>query len=52
MLRGKAQLDVTAPFYAGIGYSAAAWLGRRTDLNRKVGEKVKTWEESKFGPQS
>jgi len=49
MMRGKAQLDFTAPFYAGIGYSVAAWIGHRTDLSRKVSEKVKDWEDSRFG---
>jgi hypothetical protein len=48
MARGLAQMTFTAPFYAGVGYSVAAWIGRRTDLNRKVAEKVKRWEQSKF----
>jgi hypothetical protein len=48
MTRGLAQLEFTAPFYVGAGYSVAAWIGRRTELNRKVAEKVKTWEESRF----
>jgi hypothetical protein len=48
MTRGLAQLEFTAPFYAGVGCSVAAWIGRRTELNRKVAEKVKTWEESRF----
>ena len=48
MMRGKAQLDFTAPFYAGIGYSVAAWVGRRTNLNQKDSEKVKNWEDSRF----
>jgi len=26
--RGMHQLKFTAPFYAGVGYSAAAWIGR------------------------
>jgi hypothetical protein len=50
--RGMVQLKFTAPFYAGIGYSLAAWIGRRTDLNRKIAEKVTKWEESRFGPNS
>jgi hypothetical protein len=41
MTRGMAQLRFTAPFYAGVGYSLAAWIGRRTELNRKVAEGVK-----------
>jgi hypothetical protein len=48
MLRGKAQLDFTAPFYAGIGYSVAAWMGERTNLSQKVSEGVKNWENSRF----
>jgi hypothetical protein len=51
MMRGKAQLDFTAPFYAGIGYSVAAWIGRRTNLSQKVSEKVKNWEDSRFEPR-
>jgi hypothetical protein len=46
--RGMAQLKFTAPFYAGVGYSVAAWIGLRTDLNRKIAEKVRSWEESRF----
>jgi len=48
MARGTTQLNFTAPFYAGIGYSLAAWIGYRTDLSRKVSEKVKNWEDSRF----
>jgi len=48
MTRGMAQLRFTAPFYAGIGYSVAAWIGRRTELSRKVAEKLKAWEQSRF----
>jgi hypothetical protein len=50
--RGMAQLKFTAPFYAGVGYSLAAWIGLRTELNRKIAEKVRSWEESRFGPHS
>jgi hypothetical protein len=46
--RGRAQLDFTAPFYAGIGYSVAAWMGRLTNLSQKVSDRVKNWEESRF----
>jgi len=46
-----AQLQFTAPFYAGIGYSVAAWIGRRTEISRRVAETVKNYEESRFGPQ-
>jgi hypothetical protein len=48
MMRGKAQLDFTAPFYAGIGYSAAVWIGRRTNLSETVSERVKEWEDSRY----
>jgi hypothetical protein len=52
MARGRAQTNFTAPVYAGIGYSLAAWIGLRTELNRKPAERVTTWEESRFGPHS
>jgi hypothetical protein len=48
MRRGMAQVTYTAPFYAGAAYSVAAWIGHRTDLNRKFDEKVETWERSRF----
>ncbi len=50
--RGMVQLKFTAPFYAGVGYSTAACIGRRVDLHRKVAEKVTKWEESRFGNDS
>ncbi|MGB8010435.1 MAG: hypothetical protein WCF68_02385 [Terriglobales bacterium] len=52
MKRGMAQLRFTGPFYAGVGYSFAAWIGRRTELNRKVAEKVRRWEDSRFEDHS
>ena len=52
ILRGLAQFQFTAPFYAGVGYSIAAWIGRRSELNRKIAEKVKRWEERRFGHQA
>jgi hypothetical protein len=52
MTRGMAQMTFTAPFYAGVGYSVAAWIGRRTELHRKVSEKVNSWEQSRFGQNS
>lgn len=48
IIRGKAQLDFTAPFYAGIGYGIAAWMGRRTNLSQRISEGVKNWEDSRF----
>ncbi len=50
--RGMVQLKFTAPFYAGAGYSLAAWIGLRTEVNRKVAEKVRRWEESRFEDHS
>ena len=52
MARGRAQKNFTAPVYAGIGYSLAAWIGLGTEPNRKIAERVTTWEESRFGPHS
>jgi hypothetical protein len=49
MTRGMAQLSFTAPFYAGVGYSAAAWIGRHIELRRRVAEGVKQWEQSRTG---
>ena len=46
--RGMAQLRFTAPFYAGVGYSLASWIGRRTELSRRIAEKIKIWEETRF----
>jgi hypothetical protein len=44
-VRGIDQLHITGPFYAGVGYSVAAWVGLRTDLNRKISETVHRWKE-------
>jgi hypothetical protein len=52
MTRGMVQLKFTTPFYAGVGYSLAAWIGRRTDLNQKIAENVARWEESRFKQRS
>jgi hypothetical protein len=35
MTRGMAQIRFTAPFYAGVGYSLAAWTCRRIQPSRK-----------------
>jgi hypothetical protein len=51
MTRGMTQLQYTAPFYAGIAYSIAAWIGRRTSLTQTVVEKVKRWEQTRFKHQ-
>ena len=51
MARGMAQLTFTAPFYAGVAYSLAAWISMRFDLPYKVATKVEQFEESKFGPR-
>jgi undecaprenyl pyrophosphate phosphatase UppP len=50
--RGVAQMDYTAPFYAGAAYSVAAWIGHRTELSRRVADRVEAWERSRFGHQS
>lgn len=52
MARGLAQLDFTAPFYAGVAYSIAAWISAGAQLNRRIAEKVRQWEESRFGDQT
>jgi len=49
MARGMDQLRFTAPFYAGVGYSVAAWIGLRTELHQKIADNVKRWEQWKFG---
>jgi hypothetical protein len=49
MMRGMAQVSFTAPFYAGVGYSVAAWISLHTQVHEKVIEKVEQWEERKFG---
>lgn len=36
MTRGLDQFWFTAPFYAGVGYSLAAWIGLRTKLGRRI----------------
>jgi hypothetical protein len=51
MTRGMAQLRFTAPFYAGAGYSLAAWIGCRIELSRKVAAGLKKWEQSRFEHQ-
>lgn len=48
MTRGVDQLLFTGPFYAGIAYSLGVWIGIRTELTRKVIEKFKEWEKSRF----
>ena len=47
-VRGMAQLQFTAPFYAGMGYCMAVWTERRTDIVSAIARKIKEWEESKF----
>jgi hypothetical protein len=48
-IRGMDQFKFTAPFYAGVAYSLAAWIAIRTDLSRRASEALKNWEERKFG---
>jgi hypothetical protein len=52
MARGMAQLSFTAPFYAGVAYSVAVWIGHRTKLSQTVSQRVERWEQSKFRPRS
>ncbi len=49
VVRALAQMKFTAPFYAGIAYSLASWLGIRTELSRRVGQAINRWEEQRFG---
>jgi hypothetical protein len=49
MTRGMAQLNFTAPFYASVGYSIAAWIARQTQIKRRFVEKFEQWEELRFG---
>lgn len=49
MTRGMEQVRYTAPFYAGVAYSVAAWLGRRAQLSRRATQAVRRWEHSRFG---
>jgi hypothetical protein len=51
-MRGMAQHQFTAPFYAGVAYSVAAWIGLRTELSRKVAQGVKKWERSRAEHQA
>jgi hypothetical protein len=49
VLRGMAQSTFTAPFYTAVAYSVAVLISVRTDLHRRVKEKVKEWEQERFG---
>jgi hypothetical protein len=40
--RGMAQLSYTAPFYAGVAYSLAAWIALRPDLHRRIGTRARS----------
>jgi hypothetical protein len=51
MERGMGQMHFTAPFYAGVAYSIAGWIGARIDLRHKLSTKVAEWEDAKFGPR-
>jgi hypothetical protein len=46
-----AQVHFTTPFYAGVAYSIAGWIGARTNLPRKLTTKVAEWKTAKFGPR-
>jgi hypothetical protein len=45
--RGMDQLTYVGPFYGGVGYSVAAWIGRRTELNRRLADVVRHWRQSR-----
>jgi hypothetical protein len=48
MMRGLAQATYTAPLYTAVAYSAGILISIRTDLHRRVINKVMAWEERKF----
>jgi hypothetical protein len=48
MARGMAQLSYSAPFYAGVGYSTAAWIGQRLSFAEKISGAYSKMEESWF----
>jgi hypothetical protein len=52
MMRGMAQVQFTAPFYAGVGYSLSAWISLRTKLHQEFTEMFKRWEERRFGSRT
>ena len=52
MARCIAQFFYTAPFYAGVGYSLGAWIGFRTELHRKIAEKVDSMGTDEVGQNS
>jgi hypothetical protein len=49
--RALAQLNFTAPLYAGVAYSVASWLGIQMELSRRFSECVNRWKERKFGKE-
>jgi hypothetical protein len=51
MMRGMAQSTFTAPFYAAVAYTVGALISMKTELHRRVAEKVSLWEQEKFGNQ-
>jgi hypothetical protein len=48
MSRGMTQARVTAPFYAGVGYCMAAWIGLHFQVHQKFLERIKVWERWRF----
>ena len=46
--RGMTQLKFTAPFYASVGYSLAAWIAPRFQVPQKLLERAKAWEQRGF----
>lgn len=51
MARGMAQLNFTAFFYGGVGYSLAAWVCVTTKLNERLQRKIEKWQEKRFDPR-
>lgn len=52
MARGMAQLQFTAPVYAGIAYSLAVWLCFRTRVDERIGETLRRWGNERFPDRS
>ena len=47
-IRALAQLQITAPFYAAIAYSAGSWAGYRFGLAKKISDRIEEWEHTRF----
>jgi len=47
-IRALAQLQITAPFYAAIGYCVGSLVGNRLGLTQKISDQIEQWESSRF----